>query len=418
MSITRRRFIKASGLAVVPMTLPLMGSKVLLAADGAADGIGSERDQDLVICVFQRGGADGLNIVPPLFDGRYFDLRPNIAVPTSGDNAALDLDGQYGLHPSMASLKPFFDDGQLAVIHATGLTHDTHSHFDAQAIMESADVDEQDIFGGWLGRYVSSATADNGSSFRAVGVGGAIQRSLQSMVTPVGIQSIDSFSLNLPGAKNTELLDLLEQLYADNSLLDLQAGQAVSSIRSLASIDTAAIQPENDAEYPNSEFGNEFHELATLIKSDIGVQVACVDIGGWDLHDNAVQRLPGVLSDFSDTLAAFMTDMGSERMANITIVTMSEFGRRAFENASGGTDHGHGNVMLAMGGGVNGGQVFADWPGLQESELVFSGDLAITTDYRDVLGELLINRGGVDNLDSIFPDYQLPGEQGIFLPRG
>ncbi len=414
MSITRRRFIKASGLAAVPMALPLMNSKVLLAADG----IDSERDQNLIICVFQRGGADGLNMVPPLFDGRYFDLRPTIAVPTSGENAALDLDGQYGLHPSMASLKPFFDDGQLAVIHAAGLTHETHSHFDAQAIMESADVQEQDIFGGWLGRYVSSATMDNGSAFRAVGIGGAIQRSLQGMVTPVGIQSIDSFSLNLPGEKNTELLNLLEQLYADNSLLDLQTDQAISSIRALADIDTAAIQPENDADYPNSEFGNEFRELASLIKSDIGVQVACVDIGGWDLHDNAVQRLPAVLGDFSDTLAAFMTDMGSERMANITIVTMSEFGRRAFENASGGTDHGHGNVMLAMGGGVNGGRVYADWPGLQESDLVFNGDLAITTDYRDVLGELLINHGGLAELDNVFPDYQLPGEQGIFLRRG
>lgn len=414
MSITRRRFIKASGLAAVPMALPLMSSKVLLAADG----IDSERDQNLIICVFQRGGADGLNIVPPLFDDRYFDLRPTIAVPASGDNAALDLDGQYGLHPSMASLKPFFDDGQLAVIHAAGLTHETHSHFDAQAIMESADVQGQDVFGGWLGRYVSSATMDNGSSFRVVGIGGAIQRSLQGMITPVGIQSVDSFSLNLPGEKNTELLNLLEQLYADNSLLDLQTDQAISSIRSLADIDTAAIEPENDAEYPNSEFGNEFRELASLIKSDIGVQVACVDIGGWDLHDNAVQRLPGVLSDFADTLAAFMTDMGSERMASITIVTMSEFGRRAFENASGGTDHGHGNVMLAMGGGVNGGRVYADWPGLQESDLVFNGDLAITTDYRDVLGELLINHGGLSELDNVFPGYQLPGEQGIFLTRG
>ncbi len=412
MSITRRRFIQAGGLA----TLPLLNSRVLLAADGLGGASGTD-NQDLIVCVFQRGGADGLNIIPPLFDGRYFDLRPDIAIRESGDDAALDLDGNYGMHPAMASLKPFFDAGQLAVIHAAGLTHETHSHFDAQDIMERADVAEEDIFSGWLGRYVAAATENNDSAFRAVGIGGAIQRSLQGMVTPVGLQSIGSFALNVPGEKNTELQALLGQLYADDSLLDLQVRQALSSIDSLAGIDTDAIQPDNGAVYPGSEFGNEFSELATLIKTDVGVQVACVDIGGWDHHDNENQRLPAVLSDFSDTLNAFMTDMG-ERMDNITIVTMSEFGRRAFENASGGTDHGHGNVMLAMGGGVNGGRVYADWPGLQDSDLVFNGDLAITTDYRDVLSELLLNRAGVSDLSAVFPDYQLGGEQGIFLPRG
>ncbi len=409
MTINRRRFLQVSGLA----TLPLLNSRLLLAADGAS-GIGN--GQDVIVCVFQRGGADGMSMVPPLFDGRYFDLRPTIAIPENGDSAALDLDGNYGLHPSMASLKPFYDDGRMAVIHATGLTHETHSHFDAQDIMERADVDEQDLFDGWLGRYVGSATADNASAFRAVGVGGAIQRSLLGMVTPVGIQSIDSFSLNIPGEKNAELLELLEQLYAENSVLDLQSRQAISSIRSLADIDTGSIQPDNGAEYPASEFGTEFNELATLIKADIGVQVGCVDIGGWDHHDNANQRMPGLLADFSDTLAAFMTDMG-DRMDNITIVSMSEFGRRAFENASGGTDHGHGNVMLAMGNGVNGGQVFADWPGLQQSDLVFNGDLANTTDYRAVLSELLINRTGLEAPEVIFPGFELMGEQGIFLPK-
>ncbi len=411
MSISRRRFIQASGMA----TLPLLNSRLLLAAGGAPDNSVSD-GQDLVICVFQRGGADGMSMVPPLFDSRYFDLRPNIAIPESGESAALDLDGSYGLHPSMASLKPFFDDGQMAVIHATGLTHETHSHFDAQDIMERADVSEQELFDGWLGRYLSTATANNESAFRAVGVGGAIQRSLLGMVTPVGIQNISSFSLNVPGEKNAELLSLLENLYAGNSVLDLQSRQAISSIRSLAEIDTESIQPDNGAEYPTSEFGTEFGELARLIKADIGVQAACVDIGGWDHHDNANQRMPGLLADFSNTLAAFMFDMG-ERMDNITIVTMSEFGRRAFENASGGTDHGHANVMLAMGNGVNGGQVFADWPGLMESDLVFNGDLANTTDYRSILSELLINRAGVETTDTIFPGFTLAGEQGVFLPK-
>ncbi len=401
----RRTFVQLSGLSA----LPLLQQRFSWAMQPSGDAAGS----NVLVCLFLRGGIDGLNVLPPFTESRYYDLRPTIAVaePGSGDDTAIDLDGFYGMHPSLASLQPYFDDGSLAWVHATGLDHDTHSHFDAQDLMERG-ITELDIaFDGWLNRHLALQTV-NGATFRAIGMGSAVQRSLSGPVPVIGISSIESFGLLAPGPAGPALEHALAGMYQAATPLDHEAQSALGAMQELATIDPAQFPVENDAEYPDTDFGSRFSELARLIKADIGLETACIDIGGWDHHDRENQALPGLLSELALTLDAFATDMG-ERMQRVTVVAMSEFGRRVFENASGGTDHGHGNVMLLLGAGINGGKVYGQWPGLGPDELVFSGDLASTTDYRTVLAEILQQRFGQTQIDAVFPDYTEQAPLGL-----
>ena len=402
----RRTFLKSTGLfAGTPVLLPRLSWAV-----------GNTSNQgNILVTVFLGGGADGLNIVAPVGDNRYFDLRPTLAVqtPGAGPDASLDLDGFYAMHPAMGKLHQRFHNGELAVVQATGLTSDSHSHFDSISFMQRGIVKEQNVSDGWLNRHLSSGQSSE-SVFHAVGLQDALPRSLSGGYPAISIKSLQGFGLGLPPKQNQQVESLLARLYQGNELLDVEAGKALAAISELRSINPAELSPPNEVSYPDSEFGQHCRDLAQLIKSDIGLGVASLSLGGWDHHDNQAQVLPDKLSDLANSLDAFASDMGSE-MNRITIVTMSEFGRRVAENASGGFDHGYGSFMLAMGAGVSGGKVYGDWPGLAQSDLRFSGDLDITTDYRTVLAELLSKRFGQSDIGSVFPGYAIQPELGLFL---
>lgn len=367
-------------------------------------------DRDILVCVFQRGGADGLNVVVPYGDSRYHDNRLTLGIPEPGgaEGAALELDDFFGLHPSMAPMKELFDDGALAPIHAVGSHDDTRSHFDAMDFMERGTPGQKSLDSGWIGRHLGSFTSDNDSPFRALGFGGMLQTSLRGPIPATALASIADFHLG--GDRSTELTEFqnnLEKLYKGNQWLDLEGQGTFDAIEMLQTADPLKYTPDNGAQYPQSEFGLALQQVGQMIKAEVGMEVACVDIGGWDTHQgqgNSTGFLANLLEDFAIGLNAFYEDMG-DRMKCITVVTMSEFGRRVKENASGGTDHGHGNVMFLMGGGINGGTVWGKWPGLAPEQLNGPGDLEITTDFRTVLGEVVEKRLLNSNLNEVFPGF-------------
>lgn len=403
MAFSRRDFIKWGGAAALPLVAPTV----------VWSGTGSTA-KDVLIVVFQRGGADALNIVPPYGDGRYYDLRPNVNVPEpeSGAGAALDLDGFFGLHPSMQSLKSAYDSGSLAFVHAAGSPDPTRSHFDAQDFMELGFLGKSTVFDGWVNRHLQVAQSQEGGTFRAVGFGQTVQLSMRGPVTPVGLKSLESYDLvTLPGEYDPAREAILA-MYSGSDLLANTTGQLFGSIDELKLANPAQYEPANGAVYPDTAFGQSMKQIGQLIRADVGVETVAVDSNGWDHHDDEAPILSSLLTDLSDSLAAFNQDMGSD-MANITIVAMSEFGRRAYENGSAGTDHGHGGLMFALGGNVNGGQVYGDWPGLQEQNLS-DGDLQVATDFRTVLGELLEKRMGSTDLGYVFPQFTGPPHLGIF----
>jgi len=406
MTMKRRDFLKGSSLLAVPALAP--GLSITLTANAQVN-----LASDILVCVFQRGGVDGLNMIVPHGDSDYYARRPNIAIaPPGAEGGAIDLDGFFGMHPAMSPLKSIYDNGDLAVIHATGSPHETHSHFDAQDFMERAYLEKGGVFSGWIGRYLE-ASMPGITPFQAVGVSGTTQKSLvgEGSVVPVAIADVNNFGVN---AADPEFLQTLSSLFKGNAFLDAQGAQALAAAELLAEVNPGDIEAENGAEYPNSPLGRALSQAAQLIKAEeLAVQAICVDSGGWDHHNQELPAIEASLTDLSSALAAFYTDMG-QRMQYVSLVTQSEFGRRVYENASAGTDHGHGNCMLAMGGGVNGGQVYADWPGLAEAQLYGNGDLEVTTDWRTILGELTSKRLLNDNLDAVFPDYAMPAFQGLF----
>lgn len=369
---------------------------------------------DILICIFQRGGMDGLSVVAPVGDGAdYYDNRPNIAIPDSGpaDSSVIPLDAQFGFHPALANFKEFYDAGKLAVVHGTGSIDPSRSHFDAERIMEQAAPGNKSIGTGWIARHLESSNLDNVSPFRAVGINDIVQVSLRGTgaVSALALESIQSFRLQGRGDE-LKLLDAnLRTLYGVNApvdLLDKQGKLVFETIDILTKIGDKKYVPENGAVYPADGFGRSLSQVALLVKADLGLEVACVDIGGWDTHsDQGVLggNFQKLLTSFSQGIGALYTDLGA-RTVNLTIVTMSEFGRRIEENGSKGTDHGHGNVMFLLGGGVNGGKVYANWPTLAKDKLD-NGDLAITIDQRDVMAEIVGKRLANPLLDQVFPGF-------------
>ncbi|MBX7213517.1 MAG: DUF1501 domain-containing protein [Thermoflexales bacterium] len=370
---------------------------------------------DVMVVIFQRGAMDGLNAVVPLGDPDYARLRPTIAIKETkaGDKTtAIRLDGFFGLHPALAPLKPIFDAGTLAIAHACGSPDETHSHFEAMDSMERGTPGQIGGLGsGWIGRHLQVANTGNTSPLRAVGMGGMLQAALRGPVPAAALKSIADFHLNGKLADVAPMQKAITALYAgpDHASADLrQTAAAVDATMAiLTKLNATAYKPASNAAYPKTDFGLGLQQIAQLIKADVGLEVACVDIGGWDTHaaqGGAEGTLARLLQELAEGLAALNTDLG-DALKHVTVVTMSEFGRRAAENGSGGTDHGHANAMFLMGGGVVGGKVHARWPGLAKDKLYGPGDLALTTDYRDVLGELLTQRMGNPALDKVFPGY-------------
>ena len=381
----------------------LRGVGFLSAAPGwlarAAAGAG-ERKKKILVVLFQRGAADGLNVVVPFGEKRYYELRPAIAVaqPGSGENAAIDLDGFFGLHPSLGPLAELYRQRHLAIVEGVGSPDPTRSHFDAQDFMESGTPGRKATRDGWLNRALEKGKA---SPLRAVSMGALLPRALRGANPAVAIDDLNNFRV-----RSAQAAPAFQTMYAGtgDTVLQGMGRDTFEAVRLLESVQKQTYTPEGGAGYPRGRFGESLQQVARLIKSGVGVEVAFTDLGGWDHHVNEAPQLGNLLRNFGQGLAAFWRDLG-DRMEDVCVVTMSEFGRAARENGNRGTDHGHANVMFVMGGGVKGGKIHGEWPGLEREQLYEGRDLALTTDFRDVLGELVERHLGNRNLEVVFPGY-------------
>src|SRR5688572_3288286 len=365
---------------------------------------------DTLVVVFLRGAADVLNMVVPHGEDAYYQLRPSLGIPRPDDSKAkraertIDLDGFFGLHPSMGSLLDAWQSQHLAVIHACGAPDESRSHFKAMELMERGVDDERGPASGWIGRHLATLNTGNSSPLRAVGMGTRPQRSLSGTVPVSALRSIADFHLGGDARALQQMRVALNTVYAD----DVLGQDTLSIMDTLETLDPLTYTAARDATYPESEFGLALKQTAMLNKAEVGLEVSAIDVGGWDTHfaqGSTSGLMPNLMKDLAEGLAAFHADM-FDRMNNLTTVTMSEFGRRVSENGSLGTDHGHGSMMMVLGGHVQGGKVHGEWPGMSEGQLIGPGDLAVTTDYRDVLSEILTKRLNNDALSNIFPNYE------------
>jgi len=400
MPITRRIFVRNGALAVIGTAA--VPSFLTRAAFGAADTARLKR----LVVIFQRGAADGLNIVVPHGEQSYYAMRPSINIPKK---SVLDLDGFFGLHPSLAPFQPLWQQRHLAIIHAAGSPDATRSHFDAQDFMETGTPGVKATDDGWLNRSLHSMAANQPSPFRAIALGPSLPRILSGSEPAVAMNNINAFSVGGRNPKPSPAANAFEAMYdhSSDSVLHATGEETFDAVKMLKAADPGKYRPAPGANYPKGRFGDSLRQLAQLIKANLGVQVAFADIGGWDHHVNegAIEgQLSNVLSDFSQSLAALWTDLG-DLAEDTVIVTMSEFGRTARENGNRGTDHGHANVMFVLGGPVKGGKVYGRWPGLDQSQLYEGRDLALTTDFRQVIGEAVAKHMGNKNLSQVFPNY-------------
>ncbi len=400
--MTRRVFLKNGSAALV--SLGFTPAFIARAAQAA------QARQKILIAIFQRGAVDGLNMVVPFGERAYYGNRPSIAIPTPGaQGGALDLDGFFGLHPSMGSLHPWFKDGHLAVIHACGSPDDTRSHFDAQDYMESGTPGNKGTRDGWMNRYLHAKDhAERSSPFRAVALTQALPRSLQGSAPALAIGQLGQFGVRA-GSDTDIMTNAFASQYqqAADAMLGATGREAFDAVKMLKDANPAGYAPANGAEYPRSGFGDAMRQIAQIIKADLGLEVAFAELGQWDHHANeggSTGQIANRLDDFASGIAAFARDMG-DRMADVVVVTMSEFGRTVKENGNRGTDHGHGNAMLILGGNVKGGKVYGKWPGLDVSQLYEGRDLAITTDFRDVFAECVTTHLGARDISQVFPGH-------------
>ena len=372
-------------------------------------------DRDILVCVFQRGAADGLNAIVPFADADYYSHRSNINVPApdpNNANSVIDLDGFFGMHPALAPLKPIYDSGDLALVHATGVPHGSRSHFSAQGLIERGITDKAGPDTGWLGRHMSISTPASSSAFRMVSISGNVAVSLQGADEPLAISNLNDFGFD------QDIIDsgyptVLSDLFRSSAPFHTTAQAALGALDELQAANLKAITPENGAVYPTDALGNKLLQAGQLIKSNLPVEVICLDSDGWDHHESLPNNINQSLTELAESLGAFYTDMGS-RMQSVTVLVHTEFGRRVAENGSLGADHGTGSLAYLMGGGVNGGQVISDWPGLKPADLEMGEDLKITTDLRTVLSELLSKRLVGTDLNTVFPGFTGPYSNNIF----
>jgi uncharacterized protein (DUF1501 family) len=409
MQISRRFFLHKGALAVAgTAAIPGFLVRSVLAETVGAPG------QRLVV-IFQRGAADGLNAVVPYREKNYYSMRPTIAIP---QNQVVDLDGFFGLHPSLAPFKPLYDQGHLAVIHACGSPDMSRSHFDAQDYMESGTPGVKNTSDGWLNRALQAedlrhrceGTCER-SAFRALALGSELPLTLAGRVPSIALNNVNGFTVAGRGPSPSPAASAFEAMYAGSGdhIFHAAGDETFEAVKMLRAADPAQYTPGPGVQYPNSDFGNSMKQIAQLLKANLGVEAAFTDVSGWDTHQNQGSvngQLANRLSDFSASIAAFWRDLG-DGAENVTLVTMSEFGRTARENGTGGTDHGHANAMFVLGGKVKGGKVYGRWPGLDNDQLNEGRDLALTTDYRQVLGEVVTRTLGAGNLETVFPGAAL-----------
>jgi uncharacterized protein (DUF1501 family) len=386
----------------------------------------------VLIVLFQRGAADALNVVVPHGERAYYDMRPTIAVPRPAGgaaNTAIDLDGFFGLHPSLAPFKRLWDDGILAPVHAVGSPSNTRSHFDAQDYMESGTPDNKGTTDGWLNRYLAvrgtcdechlatgeghNSTSAKAPPFQAIAMTPQTPRILEGAAPTIAMNSLDDFTIRTNGTQAERIEALYRTGTAD--VVHAAGGEMFEAMKILKTANPQQYVPQNNADYPRSPFGQHLRQIAQLIKADVGLEVAFADVGGWDTHVNqggATGQLAGRLDDFSKSIAALTQDLGT-RMSDVAILTMSEFGRTAHQNGNGGTDHGHATAMFVIGGDVKGRKVFGRWPGLEREQLNEGRDLALTTDFRSVFSEVAFKHLGAAKMDAVFPGFS--GDQSKWL---
>ena len=429
--MNRRVFMKSGAMALVTMGLSpsflrrsVYGMELLRGASKYGNGRGK-----ILICLFQRGAADALNVVVPHGEAAYYRMRPSIAIPrpvSGAAQAAVDLDGFFGLHPSLGPMKELWDRGLLAPVHAVGSPSNTRSHFDAQDYMESGTPDNKGTPDGWLNRYLATRgtceecasagarqagdgrkESSKASPFEAVAMTPQTPRILEGPAPVIAMNSLDEFSIRTNGSE----AERIEALYRTGSadVVHAAGGEMFEAMKILRTANPQQYIPQNSADYPRSPFGQHLRQIAQLIKADVGLEVAFADVGGWDTHVNqggATGQLAARLDDFAKSIHALVTDLG-DRMADVVIMTMSEFGRTARQNGNGGTDHGHATALFVIGGSVHGGKkVFGHWPGLEQEQLNEGRDLALTTDFRSVFSEVAAKHLGAAKLDAIFPGFE------------
>ncbi len=382
-------------------------------------------DKDILICIFLRGGFDGLSAVVPAGDPHYLNARPSLGVTAA--KGLIPLNSFWGLHPQLSALTPIWNAGELALVHATGNTDPTRSHFAGMWSMERAagyGASAAQVSSGWLGRHLASSSSTQGT-FRAITLGNKAVASLSTSFPTVAFASIADFEIWVWEGIQNEVRTMIDSAYRTvGGPAGAMAAKTLAAVGGLADLRGTPYTPDNGAVYPDTYFGHGLIDIARMIKSGKGLEVACIDIGDWDMHADLGQATDQAswfsrkARDLAQGLAALRTDLGS-RWANVCVVTMSEFGRRVGENASGGVDHGHGNTMFVLGGQVNGGQVYGSWPGLAPEDLDmneggYNGDVTITTDYRTVLAELISDRLQNGALGTVFPNFSYPGPVGVF----
>ncbi len=417
--MNRRFFLKTGGVGLASFGFMAAAPKFLHQFANAAAVDGRYGKKKVLVTIFQRGAVDGLNMVVPYGDSEYYNVRSSIAIPRPDKtNGAINLDGFFGLHPNMKPLERFWKDQKLAVVTAAGSPDNTRSHFDAQDYMESGTPGYKGTKDGWLNRVMQETAGKGDSPFRAVSLTQQLPRALYGRAPSVAMANLADFSIKA-GLYSQNLKGGFEGLYEQNikDKLSSTGKDTFEAVNYLKTVNPAQHKPENGAVYPGTGLGRSLMQIAQLIKAGVGLEAAFAETGGWDTHSNqsaggnpSQGQLANLLRDFSAAIAAFGTDLG-QRMDDVVVITMSEFGRTARENGSRGTDHGHGNSMLILGNSVRGGKVYGDWKGLKSEQLHEGRDLAVTTDFRDVFAEAAHKHAGTKDLAKIFPNYAATKEK-------
>lgn len=368
----------------------------------------------IMVCIFQRGAMDGLMAVTPFTDAYLQKARPSLfmSAAKSAGNSLIDLDGRFGLHPSMAPFEQLFRDKRLAVVHGVGSPNTTRSHFDAQDYMESGTPFKKGTDSGWLNRATGLLGHEGATPFQAVSLTSSLPRSFYGDHPAVAISNLEDFSIQLRGnvlAANTAAKSF-EDLYdkTSSSLLNKTGKESFEAMKILKSADVKGYRPANGVVYPNSPLGNSLKQIAQLVKMDVGMEIAFTECGGWDTHYNqgtANGTFARNVSDLSESINAFWTDMG-EYQDDVELMTMTEFGRTVHQNGSGGTDHGRGSCMFILGNDVAGGKVYGKVPELSIENLEDRRDLPVTTDFRAVFSEVAQAHLKIRDTKKLFPDWE------------
>ena len=395
----KRRTLLAGTAAGV--TGALLDTRFAFAADASYSG-------DVLVLLSLRGGFDGLSAIVPAGDPGYYSARPGIGVP---QKQLIGGDGFFGLHPALAPLLPYWQAGTFGAVHAAGQATPNRSHFAAMEELERA-APGTSIRTGWLDRVLGGFGSPDG--FGGVSLGSALPARVLAGAAPhVGLTSVDAFKLDGDQADRPLAATMAKLYQGAPDALATTTGQMLGVLGLAKQLQTAGYTPANGVTYPGTDLGASLKDVARLVKANVGLRTATLDCGDWDMHENLGAAVTGKrfydnLNAFATALAAFAADLGADGMRKVTLVTMSEFGRRVTQNGSGGVDHGYGNAMMLLGGNVKGGKVYGRWPGLGAAQLL-DGDLAVTTDYRSVIGEILRVRCGLGDTASVFPGVSSSG---------